>query len=176
MSRARIWIATAWCSWCRVSQASVSSIRRSKRFRFFSRKGALLRCRGVLVLAGCRSEADEESVYHGAGVKQVFERAEGRRRECREGLCRRGQIGPIGRNQRLTAVRQDEHEQPSTFAVQRPQKGERLAFERMARTDDGDLFREVLMMGSVSWFPSIAFSTICCQGVSFRQLTGHSFK
>jgi hypothetical protein len=95
-------------------------------------------------------------------VKQVFERAEGRRRECREGLCRRGQIGPIGRNQRLTAVRQDEHEQPSTFAVQRPQKVERLAFERMARTDDGDLFREVLMMGSVSWFPSIRFPTSGC--------------
>jgi len=130
MSRARIWIATAWCSWCRVSQASVSSIRDRRGFGFFS-QGCSPSLRGVLVLAGCRSEADEESVYHGAGVKQVFERAEGRRRECREGLCRRGQIGPIGRNQRLTAVRQDEHEQPSTFAVQRPQKVERLAFERM---------------------------------------------
>jgi hypothetical protein len=116
----------------------------------------------VVVLAGSWSEAAEESVDHGAGVKQVFERAEGRRRECREGLCRRGQIGPIGRNQRFTAVRQDEHEQPSTFAVQRPQKVERLAFERMARTDDRDLFREVLMMGSVSWFPLIRFHTRTC--------------
>ena len=106
----------------------------------------------MVVLAGSWSEAAEESVDHGAGVKQVFERAEGRH-NGREGLCRRGQIGPIGRNQRFTAVRQDEHEQPSTFAVQGPQKVERLAFERMARTDDRDLFREVLMMGSVSWFP-----------------------
>jgi len=114
----------------------------------------------VVVLAGCRSEAAEESVDHGAGVKQVFERAEGHRRECREGLCRRGQIGPIARNQRSTAVRQNEHEQPSAFAVQGPQKVERLAFERMARTDDRDLFREVLMMGSVSWF----FSTPSREG------------
>jgi hypothetical protein len=106
------------------------------------------------VLAGCGSEAAEESVYHGAGVKQVFEGAEGRRRRCREGLCRRGQVGPIGRNQRFTAVRQDEHEQPSTFAMQGPQNAERLAFEWMAGTDNGDLLRKVLMMGSVSWLPS----------------------
>jgi hypothetical protein len=104
----------------------------------------------VAVLAGSWSEAAEESVDHGAGVKQVFKRAEGRRRECREGLCRRGQIGPIGRNQRFTAVRQNEHEQPPAFAVQGPQKVERLAFERMAGTHNGDLLREVLMMGSVS--------------------------
>jgi hypothetical protein len=95
-------------------------------------------------------------------VKQVFERAEGRRRECREGLCRRGQIGPIGRNQRLTAVRQDEHEQPSPFAAQGPQKVQRLAFERMARTNDGDLLRKVLMMGIVSWFPSTRSPTSGC--------------
>ena len=136
MSLARIWIARAWCSSGRVSQASVSSRRRSKRFRG--------------VLAGSWSEAAEESVYHGAGVKQVFERAEGRSRRCREGLCRGGQIGPIGRNQRFTAVRQDEHEQPLTLAMQGPQNAERLALERMASTNNGGLLREVLMMGSVS--------------------------
>ena len=150
MSLARIWIARAWCSSGRVSQASVSSTRRSKRFRFVSRKGALLRGGGIGVLAGSWSEAAEESVYHGAGVKQVFERAEGRRRRCREGLCRGGQIGPIGRNQRFTAVRQDEHEQPLTLAMQGPQNAERLALERMASTNNGGLLREVLMMGSVS--------------------------
>ena len=134
MSRARIWIATAWCSSGRVSQASVSSRRRSKRFRFVSRKGALLRGRGVAVLAGCWSEAAEESVDHGAGVEQVFEGAEGCRRRRREGLCRRGQIGPIGRDQRFTAVRQDEEEQPRlTLAMQGPQNAERLGL----RTDGG---------------------------------------
>ncbi len=150
MSRARIWIATAWCSSGRFSQASVSSRRRSKRFRFVFRKGALLRGRVIGVLAGCGSEAAEESVYHGAGVKQVFERTQGHRRRCREGLCRQGQIGPRGRDQRFTAVRQDEEEQRLTFAMQGPQNAERLAFERMAGTDNGDLLREVLMMGSVS--------------------------
>ena len=149
MSRARIWIATAWCSSGRFSQVSVLSRRRSKRFRFVSRKGALLRGRGIGVLADW-SEAAEESVDHGAGVKQVFERAQGHRRRCREGLCRQGQIGPLCRDQRFTAVRQDEEEQRLTFAMQGAQNAERLAFERMAGTDNGDLLREVLMMGSVS--------------------------
>jgi hypothetical protein len=40
------------------------------------------------ILAGDRSEAAEESVYHGAGVKQVFERAEGCCGRCRERWCR----------------------------------------------------------------------------------------
>ncbi len=122
-----------------------------------SRKGALLRCREVVVLAGCGSEAAEESVDHGAGVKQVFERAQGHRRRCREGLCRQGQIGPRGRDQRFTAVRQDEEEQRLTFAMQGPQNAERLAFERMASTDNRDSLGKVLMMGSVSYVPSKLF-------------------
>ena len=128
----------------------MSSIKRSKRFRFFSRKGALLRGRGVVVLASSWSEAAEESVDHGACVKQVFERAQGHRRRYREGLCRGGQIGPIARDQRFTAVRQDEQKKPLTFAMHRPENSKRLIFERMAGTDNGDLLREVLMMGSVS--------------------------
>jgi len=35
-----------------------------------------------------------------------------------------------------------------------PKNSERLAFERMAGTDNGDSFGEVLMMGSVSYVPS----------------------
>jgi hypothetical protein len=57
-------------------------------------------------------------------VKQVFERAPGHCRRYREGLCRGGQIGPIGRNQRFTALRHDEQEQPLTFAMQGPHKVE----------------------------------------------------
>jgi len=159
MSRARIWIATAWCSSCRVSQVSVSSSRRSKRLRFFSRKGALLRGQGVAVLAGCRSEAAEESVYQGTGAEQVFERAEAGRRRCRDGLCRGGQIGPFGRDQRFAAVGQNQHEKESTFAMHRSKNAERLAFKRMPGTDDADSFGKVLMMGSVSWFPSTPYRT-----------------
>jgi hypothetical protein len=40
------------------------------------------------ILAGDGSEAAEESVYQGAGVKQVFERAEGYGRRCSERWCR----------------------------------------------------------------------------------------
>ena len=46
--------------------------------------------------------------------------------------------------------------------MHRPENVERLAFERMPRSDDGDLFGKVLMMGSVSYVPSTMFSTICC--------------
>ena len=38
--------------------------------------------------------------------------------------------------------------------MHRPENVERLAFERMPRSDNGDLFRKVLMMGSVSCVPS----------------------
>ena len=158
MSRARIWTTTAWCSSGRVSHASVSPSRRSKRFRFFSRKGALLCGRGVAVLAGCRSEAAEESVYHGAGVEQVFARAKSRR-NSREGLCSGGEVSPFGRDQRFTAVRQNEPEKPSTFPMHRPKNVKRSAFERMAGTDNSDPLGKVLMMGSVSWFPSTGLTT-----------------
>jgi hypothetical protein len=38
--------------------------------------------------------------------------------------------------------------------MHRPENVERLAFEGMPRSDDGDLFGKVLMMGSVSYVPS----------------------
>jgi hypothetical protein len=40
--------------------------------------------------------------------------------------------------------------------MHRPENVERLTFERMSRSDNGDLFRKVLMMGSVSYIPSEA--------------------
>lgn len=107
----------------------------------------------MAVLACCRSEAAEESVYHGAGVKQVFKGAEGGDRRRREGLCRASQIAPIGRDQRFTAVRQDEQKKPLTFAMHRPKNRERLTFERMAGADNCDSLGKVLVMGSVSYVP-----------------------
>ena len=162
MSRARIWIAAACCSSGIVSQASVSSSSRSKRFRFFSRKSALLRGWGVAVLADSRSEAVEESVYHGASVKQVFQGAEGCSGRCQEGWCRGIQIGPIGRDQRFTAIRQDEQKKPSTFAMHRPKNSQRLVIEWMVGTDNRDPLGKVLMMGSVSYVPSTEFIMIAC--------------
>jgi len=135
----------------------MSSIKRSKRFRLFSRKRALLCDWGVAVLAVGRSEAAKESIHDGAGVKQVFERAEGCRRRCRGGLGRGGQIGPIGGDQRFTAIRQDQNEMQSAMTMDIPKNSERLAFERMAGTDNGDSRGEVVMMGSVSYVPSTRF-------------------
>ena len=124
----------------------------------FSCNAALLRSRGVPVLALQRNEAAEESVYDGTRVKQVFHRAEGCGRLCRVNLlslCRRRKICPVHRNQRFTAIGQNQNEMQSTLTMHRSQNVERPALERMASTDDGHSFRKVLLMGSVSWLPSI---------------------
>ncbi len=126
----------------------------------FSCNGALLRSRGVPVLALQCSEAAEESVYDGTRVKQVFQRAEGCGRLCRANLlrlCRRGKICPVHRDQRFTAIGQNQNEMQSTFAMDRSQNVERPAVEWMASTDDGHSLWKVLMMGSVSCFPLIVF-------------------
>lgn len=145
-------IARTLCSSCSVSQGQVSR-RRSKRFRLFSCNGALLRSRGVSVLTLQYSEAAEESVYDGTRVKQVFHRGEGcrsRRRDSARRLCSRGKICPVHRDQRFTAIGQDQNEMQSTFAMNRSKNVERPAFEWMASPDNGDSLGKVLMMGSVS--------------------------
>jgi hypothetical protein len=95
-------------------------------------------------------------------VQQVFQRAECCRGWRTDGLCGRGQVGPIRGNQRFTTIGQDQDEKEPTFPMHRPENVERLAFERMPRSDNVDLFGKVLMMGSVSYVPSTAFSIICC--------------
>ena len=123
-----------------------------------SRKGTLLR--GRAVLAGDGSEAAEESIDDRSCVQQVFQRAKGCGRACRrEDLYGRGEVGPIGGNQRFTAIGQDQDEKELTLPMHRPENVERLAFERMPRSDNGDLFRKVLMMGSVSCVPLTVFHT-----------------
>jgi len=104
------------------------------------------------------SEAAEESVYEGTRVKQVFQRAEGCGSLCRANLLRlskRGKIRPVHRDQRFTAIGQDQNEMQSTLAMNRSKNVERPAFEWMASTDDGNSLRKVLMMGSVSCLPLI---------------------
>ena len=162
MRRARMSIARSLCSSRSVSQGQVSWRRRSNRFRLFSCNGALLRSRGVSVLALKCSEAAEESVYDGTRVEHVFQSAEGCGSLCRANLprlCRRGKICRVHRDLRFTAIGQDQNEMQSTFAMNRSQNVERPAFEWMASTDDGDSLRKVLMMGSVSWLPSTGSST-----------------
>ena len=88
-------------------------------------------------------------------MQQVLQRTECCRGWRADGLCGRGQIGPIGRNQRFTAVGQDQEEKEPTLPMHRPENVEQLAFEWMPRSDNGDLFGKVLMMGSMSYVPSI---------------------
>src|SRR5215471_14081860 len=85
---------------------------------------------------------------------------------CRGELCRQGQIGPIGRDQRLTAIGQDQNEMQSTFAMRPLHNVQGSALERMASTDNGDLLGKVLMMGSVSWLPLTTFHTANFYSVS----------
>ena len=73
----------------------------------------------------------------------------------------------MGGNQRLTAIGQDQNEMQATFTMRHPDNVEGPAFERMANTDNGDLLREVLMMGSVSWLLWCASS--CVASSFYRQ-------
>ncbi len=83
-------------------------------------------------------------------MKQVFQRAEGCCGCRAQRLGGRGQVRPVGRNQRLTAIGQDQDEKELTFPMHCPEDFQRMAFERMASADYGDLLGEVQMMGSVS--------------------------
>jgi hypothetical protein len=69
------------------------------------------------------------------------------------------EIGPVGRDQRLTSVRQNEHELQARGHAGLPQDLERLSMEWMMRPCDGDAFGKVLTMGSLWWCPSTRSTT-----------------
>ena len=96
------------------------------------------------------SETAEESIDESSCMQQVFQRTECCRGWRADALCRRGQVGPIGRNQRFTAIGQDQNEKQTTFPMHGPENVERSAFEGMTSADNGDLLGKVLVMGSVS--------------------------
>ena len=157
-------MAAVLCSSWSVSQGDVSWRRRSKRVRFLCNV-ALLAGRGFCVLAVECSEAAEESVYDGACLKQVCERAQGGHGLSGGSLfrlCGNGEISPLHRDHGLAAIRQDQDEIHSTFAADRLPNDERLALKGMTSAGYGDSFRNVLMMGSVSWFPSTTLTMSSC--------------
>jgi hypothetical protein len=63
------------------------------------------------------------------------------------------EVRPLGGNQRLTAVRQDDHKLQTAGHAGLPKDLERLPTEWMMRTRDGHTFGKVPMVGSVSWCP-----------------------
>ncbi|MDX6463096.1 MAG: hypothetical protein QOE55_6793 [Acidobacteriaceae bacterium] len=152
MRRARISITRSFFSSCRVSHGLVSSRRRSKRVGYFSRKGALLLCRGVPGLARRCNDAAEESVNDGACVKQVLQGSERCRRLCRKRfrrLCCRPQVSPGRRDHGLAAIGQDQNQHQSALSVCRPKNVERFTFKRMPSADNCNSLGKVLLMGSV---------------------------
>jgi hypothetical protein len=64
------------------------------------------------------------------------------------------EVRPLGGNQRLTAVRQNNHKLQAAGHAGLPKDLQRLPVEWMMRTRDGHTFGKVLMMGSVSWCSS----------------------
>jgi hypothetical protein len=64
------------------------------------------------------------------------------------------EVCPLGGNQRLTAVRQNNHKLQAAGHAGLPKDLQRLPVEWMMRTRDGHTFGKVLMMGSVSWCSS----------------------
>ena len=64
-------------------------------------------------------------------------------------------VCPVSRDQGLTSVGQNEHELQAVGHARMPENLQRLPFKWVVRTSDGHPFREVLMVGSVWWFPLI---------------------
>jgi hypothetical protein len=92
-----------------------------------------------------------------AESQEVPERADQLRRfNCAGGFLK---IRPVSGDPRLTAVGQEEHELQAGAHAHRSEDRQRLACEGMMRTRDSDAFGEVLMMGSLSYAPSIICRT-----------------
>ena len=68
------------------------------------------------------------------------------------------EVGPFGGHQGLTSVRQNHNKLQSVLPVRVSQDFQRPPFERVVRTRDGHQLGEVLTVGSVWRFPSIALT------------------
>jgi hypothetical protein len=103
--------------------------------------------------------AVQECIDETAKTLQVIQRADERRilRRARSSL----EVRPIGGDQRLTSVRQNENELQAATHVRVAEHLEGLSFEWMMWASDGHSFREVLKVGSVWWFPSTTSRKIC---------------
>ena len=89
-------------------------------------------------------------------MKQVFRTAEQERsRDDGAGL----EVCPLGGNQGLASVRQNQHELQVALAVRVPEDLQGSALKGVMRTDDGHLLGKVLTVGSVWRCPSTPFLT-----------------
>jgi hypothetical protein len=102
--------------------------------------------------------AAQESIDQAAKTQQVIKGAEERNRLWRagDGLV----VRPVGGDQRFTAVWQNKNELQAIRHAGLTEDLQRLSVEWVMRTRDGHPFGEVLMMGSVWWFPSTQSITL----------------
>jgi len=105
-----------------------------------------------------------ESVDDLAQVEQIAESAEivgtitGIVRRSSPGLlC--APIGPVGRNERPTAVGQDHENKEDATPPDAADHGQRLAFEGVALAGDGHRIRNITVMGSLWPLPSTGSTT-----------------
>jgi hypothetical protein len=113
----------------------------------------------------------QKSIDEIAKTQEVIQRADEHRSLWRAGG--RLEICPIGRNQRFTTVWQYKHELQAGGHAGLPQNLQRLSMKWVMRTRDSHTFGELLMMGSVSWRPSIRFRM---PSYSSRWLAGSSME
>src|SRR5262249_33671770 len=92
------------------------------------------------------------SIDEAAETLQIIERADKHGTLWRESSF---EVRPFGGDERLTAVRQNEHELQARGHAGLSQDLQRLSVEWMMRARDGHAFGKLLMVGSVWWFPSI---------------------
>ena len=132
-----------FCSSSNCSHRCVSGIGMSLKFRF-SCGMALLACPRYYWQLG---RAAQKSINEVAKTQQVIQPADEQRSLRR--ACSGLEIGPCGGDQRLAAVRQNEHELQAGGHADLPKDLQRLSMERMMRARDGHAFGEVSVMGSV---------------------------
>jgi hypothetical protein len=94
-------------------------------------------------------------------VQQIGYGAKGCERGCFT-WCGRIQVGPGGWDEGPRTVRQDENEIELAMAPHPAQQWKRLAFEWVARSNDGDRGRIALEVGSVMPFRSTGLTMGFC--------------
>jgi len=102
-------------------------------------------------------DATEESIDEAAKLKQVL-------RDAQQGGTREGngaglEVGPLGGNQGLASIRQNQEELQVALAVRALQYLQSVALKCVARADDSHPLRKVLTVGSVWRCPSTTWTT-----------------
>jgi hypothetical protein len=99
--------------------------------------------------------APQESINDGPKTQQVFE---GTNEWWTLWKIVRGfEIRPSRWNQRFASIGQDQHKPQLALPIGMPQNLQRLTFKRMMWTNDIDVTRELVEVGSVWWF---SFDTV----------------